>query len=66
MRRNLFLVAIGITLDRLISPSLLVVLVTAAKIHFEKQVQVAGTKQRSQADKAVRHACFVLCPLLAN
>ncbi len=52
--------------DTSIPPSLLVMLVAAAKIYFEKQVQVAGTKQSSQADKAVKHACFVLCPPLAN
>jgi hypothetical protein len=52
---------------------MLVMLVAAAKMHFEKQALVAGTKQSSQDDKAgkvtrqagmaVGHACFVLCQL---
>ncbi len=43
---------------------LLVLLVVTAKIPFEDQVIVASTKQRMQADKVIRHACFVLCLLL--
>jgi hypothetical protein len=54
--------------------ALLVLLLAAAKIHFEEQALVAGTKHScqaaksgekhsSQADKASRPACFVLCPL---
>jgi len=39
--------------------------VAAAKIHFKEQAQVAGTKQGRKADKAVKHAHFVLCPIFA-
>jgi len=38
--------------------------VATAKIHFEEQTLVAGTKKSTQADKAVGLACFVWCPLL--
>jgi hypothetical protein len=40
----------------------LVLLVAAAKIHFKEQ---AEHQQSRQANKAVKPACFVLCPLLA-
>jgi hypothetical protein len=43
---------------------LLVLLVAATKIHFEKRALVVGTKQGRQADTAVRPAYFVLFPLL--
>ena len=36
----------------------LVLLVTAAKIHIEEQTLVAATKQSRQAEKAVRLAYF--------
>ncbi len=44
---------------------MLVMLVAAAKPHFEEQVLVAGSKQSRLADNAVRPTCFVLYPLLA-
>ncbi len=40
--------------------------VAAAKILFEDQVQVSSWQQNTpEAYKAIRPACFVLCPLLA-
>jgi hypothetical protein len=39
---------------------LLVLLVAAAKIFFEEQALVAGTKQCWQADKAVGPGCIVV------
>ncbi len=44
---------------------LLVLLVATTNKYFEEQELVAGTKQSMQAEKAVRSAYFVLCPLLA-
>jgi hypothetical protein len=35
-------------------------LVAATQMHFEEQALAAGTKQSTQADEAVRLACFVL------
>ncbi len=43
--------------------ALLMLLVAPTKIRFEEQALVVGTKQKSQAIKVVRCACFVLCPM---
>jgi len=68
----LLVASIDIALNRLIDgmyclpcSGLLELLVVTAKIHFEEQTLVAGTKKSTQADKAVGLACFVWCPLLA-
>jgi hypothetical protein len=44
--------------------ALLVLLVAAAKIHFQEQALVVGTKQSSQADKAGRRTRQLGLPAL--
>ncbi len=44
--------------------TLLVLLVATAIINFGEHALVVGTNQSRQANKAVRPAWFVLCPLL--
>jgi hypothetical protein len=64
---SVYLYSIDIVLNRPINGTyclpcfaLLVLLVANPKIHFKENALVSSTKQNTQADKAVRPACFVL------